>query len=149
MLAVTVMSVLQFECWNKTWSWTDSTKCRMVQRRYAPVRGAEPLSGGSDDDDDDHHADRVGSCSIVRACVRVFVVCVVRMGRQRTDARSACGCRVNFLKYKKPEKDLSNLDRSETFRIIHHIEREPRHGIPVRAPMVLCEEDVRNVSDRD
>lgn len=54
---------------------------------------------------------------------------------------------MNFLKYKKPEKDLSNLDRSETFKIIHHIEQEPRHGIPVRAPIVLCEEDVRNVSE--
>lgn len=53
--------------------------------------------------------------------------------------------RVNFLKYKKPEKDLSNLDRSETFKYIHHIEREPRHGIEVRAPIVLAEEDVRNV----
>lgn len=53
---------------------------------------------------------------------------------------------MNFLKYKKPEKDLSNLDRSETFKYIHHIEREPRHGIEVRAPIVLAEEDVRNVS---
>lgn len=53
--------------------------------------------------------------------------------------------RVNFLKYKKPEKDLSNLDRSETFKIIHQKEREPRHGIQVRPPMVLCEEEVRMV----
>lgn len=55
--------------------------------------------------------------------------------------------RVNFLKYKKPEKDLSNLDRSETFKYIHHIEREPRHGIQVRPAVSMAEEDVRNVSE--
>lgn len=52
---------------------------------------------------------------------------------------------MNFLKYKKPEKDLSNLDRSEVFKIIHHMEGEPRHGIQVRPPKVMAEEDVRNV----
>lgn len=49
------------------------------------------------------------------------------------------------MKYKKPEKDLSNLDRSEVFKIIHHMEREPNHGIQVRPPKVMAEEDVRNV----
>lgn len=54
--------------------------------------------------------------------------------------------RINFLKYKKPEKDLSNLNRSEVFRIIHNIEKDPKHGIQVRPPKVLAEEDVRSVS---
>ncbi|KAG4078071.1 hypothetical protein HA402_002122 [Bradysia odoriphaga] len=52
---------------------------------------------------------------------------------------------INFLKYKKPEKDLSNLNRSEVFRIIHNIEKDPKHGIQVRPPKVLAEEDVRSV----
>ncbi|XP_037047059.1 uncharacterized protein LOC119081915 isoform X2 [Bradysia coprophila] len=51
---------------------------------------------------------------------------------------------INFLKYKKPEKDLSNLNRSEVFRIIHNIEKDPKHGIQVRPPKVLAEEDVRS-----
>lgn len=53
--------------------------------------------------------------------------------------------RVNFLKYKKPEKDLSNLDRSEVFKIIHNMEYQPRSGIQVRPPKVMAEEDVRKV----
>lgn len=54
--------------------------------------------------------------------------------------------RVNFLKYKKPEKDLSNLNRSEVFKIIHHIEREPRAGIPARPEKVMAADDVIRVS---
>lgn len=53
--------------------------------------------------------------------------------------------RVNFLKYKKPEKDLSNLKSSEVFKIIHHIEKEPRKGIPARPEKVMASDDVLRV----
>lgn len=56
--------------------------------------------------------------------------------------------RINFLKYKKPEKDLSNLKSSEVFKIIHHLEKEPKHGIQVRPAKVAAEEDMRNVCPR-
>lgn len=52
--------------------------------------------------------------------------------------------RVNFLKYKKPEKKV-DLKNSEVYRMIHHMDREPQSGIAVRAERVITEEDVRRV----
>ncbi|CAG9802844.1 unnamed protein product [Chironomus riparius] len=49
--------------------------------------------------------------------------------------------RVNFLKYQKPEKDLSFLKNSETYRQIHHMVQH-ENGIEKRPAMVAAEEDV-------
>jgi hypothetical protein len=53
-------------------------------------------------------------------------------------------CRVNFLKYQKPEKDLSFLKNSETYRTIHHLTPH-ENGIEKRPAMVAAEEDVLKV----
>lgn len=53
--------------------------------------------------------------------------------------------RVNFLKYKQPEKDLSHLDKSEVFKIIHHLEDEPKHGISARPEKVVAADDIRQI----
>lgn len=53
-------------------------------------------------------------------------------------------CRVNFLKYQKPEKDLSFLRNSETYRQIHHLTPH-ENGIEKRPAMVAAEEDVLKV----
>lgn len=48
--------------------------------------------------------------------------------------------RINFLKYKKPEKDLSNLHRSEVYKLIHN-DGKAANGISERAPKVLAPDD--------
>lgn len=52
--------------------------------------------------------------------------------------------RVNFLKYQKPEKDLSYLKNSETYRTIHHL-TPVENGIAKRNPLVAAEEDILKV----
>ncbi|CAO1388389.1 unnamed protein product [Diamesa serratosioi] len=48
---------------------------------------------------------------------------------------------VNFLKYQKPEKDLSFLKNSETYRTIHHLTPK-ENGIEKRPATVAAEEDI-------
>ncbi|XP_055523871.1 uncharacterized protein LOC129717759 isoform X3 [Wyeomyia smithii] len=50
--------------------------------------------------------------------------------------------RVNFLKYQKPEKDLSFIKNSDVYKLIHD-QDPPKTGIELRPEMVLAEEDVR------
>lgn len=50
--------------------------------------------------------------------------------------------RVNFMKYQKPERKI-DLNRSEVYKVIHHLDRAPVRGIEVRAPLVAAEEDIR------
>ncbi|XP_064540076.1 putative uncharacterized protein DDB_G0271606 isoform X3 [Drosophila montana] len=49
---------------------------------------------------------------------------------------------VNFMKYQKPERKI-DLNRSEVYKIIHHLDRAPVRGIEVRAPLVAAESDIR------
>uniref|UniRef100_T1PEE8 PDZ domain protein n=1 Tax=Musca domestica TaxID=7370 RepID=T1PEE8_MUSDO len=49
---------------------------------------------------------------------------------------------VNFLKYQKPEKKI-DLNRSEVYKVVHHLDRQPVRGIEVRAPVVPSEADIR------
>ncbi|XP_037933465.1 myosin-13 isoform X2 [Teleopsis dalmanni] len=49
---------------------------------------------------------------------------------------------VNFMKYQKPERKI-DLNRSEVYKVIHHLDRQPIRGIEVRPPMVAAEVDVR------
>lgn len=51
---------------------------------------------------------------------------------------------VNFLKYQKPEKDLSFIKNSDVYKLIHD-QDAPKCGIELRPEMVLAEEDVRKV----
>ncbi|XP_058812041.1 uncharacterized protein LOC131676762 isoform X4 [Topomyia yanbarensis] len=51
---------------------------------------------------------------------------------------------VNFLKYQKPEKDLSFIKNSDVYKLIHDKD-PPKTGIELRPEMVLAEEDVRKV----
>ncbi|XP_055381011.1 golgin subfamily A member 6-like protein 1 isoform X2 [Condylostylus longicornis] len=53
--------------------------------------------------------------------------------------------RVNFMKYQKPEKKV-DLDKSEVFKVLHNLDKKPKHGIEVRPPIVPAEEDIRNVA---
>lgn len=46
------------------------------------------------------------------------------------------------MKYQKPERKI-DLNRSEVYKVIHHLDRAPVRGIEVRAPMVAAEEDIR------
>lgn len=50
--------------------------------------------------------------------------------------------RVNFMKYQKPERKI-DLNRSEVYKVIHHLDMAPVRGIEVRAPLVAAEEDIR------
>ncbi|CRL04620.1 CLUMA_CG017688, isoform A [Clunio marinus] len=52
---------------------------------------------------------------------------------------------VNFLKYQKPEKDLSFLKNSETYRTIHHL-APAENGIEKRPAVVAAEEDMLKCS---
>ncbi|TMW47395.1 hypothetical protein DOY81_007525 [Sarcophaga bullata] len=49
---------------------------------------------------------------------------------------------VNFMKYQKPEKKI-DLNRSEVYKVIHHLDRQPVRGIEVRPPVVPAEVDIR------
>ncbi|KAI9588220.1 calponin homology domain-containing protein DDB_G0272472 isoform X2 [Glossina fuscipes] len=49
---------------------------------------------------------------------------------------------VNFMKYQKPERKI-DLNRSEVYKVIHHLDRQPVRGIEVRPPVVPAEADVR------
>ncbi|XP_034106176.1 involucrin isoform X3 [Drosophila albomicans] len=49
---------------------------------------------------------------------------------------------VNFMKYQKPERKI-DLNRSEVYKVVHHLDRAPLHGIEVRAPLVAAESDIR------
>lgn len=49
---------------------------------------------------------------------------------------------VNFLKYQKPEKDLSFIKNSDVYKLIHD-QDAPKCGIELRPEMVIAEEDVR------
>uniref|UniRef100_A0AAG5CPF2 PDZ domain-containing protein n=1 Tax=Anopheles atroparvus TaxID=41427 RepID=A0AAG5CPF2_ANOAO len=51
---------------------------------------------------------------------------------------------VNFLKYQKPEKDLSFIRNSDVYKLVHDIE-PPKSGIELRPELVVAEEDVRKV----
>lgn len=50
--------------------------------------------------------------------------------------------RVNFLKYQKPEKDLTFIKNSDVYKLIHD-QDAPKSGIELRPELVLAEEDVR------
>ncbi|XP_061505875.1 proteoglycan 4 isoform X3 [Anopheles gambiae] len=50
--------------------------------------------------------------------------------------------RVNFLKYQKPEKDLSFIKNSDVYKLVHDMD-PPKSGIELRPEMVVAEEDVR------
>ncbi|XP_065072922.1 uncharacterized protein Zasp67 isoform X3 [Ochlerotatus camptorhynchus] len=50
--------------------------------------------------------------------------------------------RVNFLKYQKPEKDLTFIKNSDVYKLIHD-QDAPKCGIELRPELVLAEEDVR------
>ncbi|XP_055903886.1 titin isoform X2 [Eupeodes corollae] len=52
--------------------------------------------------------------------------------------------RVNFMKYQKPEKKV-DLDKSEVYKILHHLDKSPIRGIEVRPPVVVAEADIRRV----
>ncbi|XP_058061362.1 PDZ and LIM domain protein Zasp isoform X2 [Anopheles bellator] len=49
---------------------------------------------------------------------------------------------VNFLKYQKPEKDLSFIRNSDVYKLVHDMD-PPKSGIELRPEMVVAEEDVR------
>uniref|UniRef100_A0A2Y9D156 Uncharacterized protein n=1 Tax=Anopheles arabiensis TaxID=7173 RepID=A0A2Y9D156_ANOAR len=49
---------------------------------------------------------------------------------------------VNFLKYQKPEKDLSFIKNSDVYKLVHDMD-PPKSGIELRPEMVVAEEDVR------
>lgn len=49
---------------------------------------------------------------------------------------------VNFLKYQKPEKDLTFIKNSDVYKLIHD-QDAPKSGIELRPELVLAEEDVR------
>ncbi|XP_067644636.1 titin homolog isoform X2 [Eurosta solidaginis] len=49
---------------------------------------------------------------------------------------------VNFMKYQKPERKI-DFNRSEVYKIIHHMDRQPVRGIEVRPPVVPAEVDIR------
>ncbi|KXJ74980.1 hypothetical protein RP20_CCG012608 [Aedes albopictus] len=51
---------------------------------------------------------------------------------------------VNFLKYQKPEKDLTFIKNSDVYKLIHD-QDTPKSGIELRPELVLAEEDVRKV----
>lgn len=51
---------------------------------------------------------------------------------------------VNFMKYQKPEKKV-DLDKSEVYKVLHHLDRSPIRGIEVRPPVVVAEADIRKV----
>ncbi|XP_050069527.1 uncharacterized protein LOC126557704 isoform X2 [Anopheles maculipalpis] len=51
---------------------------------------------------------------------------------------------VNFLKYQKPEKDLSFIRNSDVYKLVHDMD-PPKSGIELRPEMVVAEEDVRKV----
>ncbi|XP_039446296.1 uncharacterized protein LOC120425753 isoform X2 [Culex pipiens pallens] len=51
---------------------------------------------------------------------------------------------VNFLKYQKPEKDLSFIKNSDVYKLIHD-QDAPKCGIELRPELVIAEEDVRKV----
>lgn len=52
---------------------------------------------------------------------------------------------VNFLKYQKPEKDLTFIKNSDVYKLIHD-QDAPKCGIELRPELVLAEEDVRKCS---
>jgi PDZ and LIM domain protein 5/6/7 len=49
------------------------------------------------------------------------------------------------LKYQKPEKDVSFIKNSETYKMIHHLDKEPESGIEARPEKVVAEEDLRRI----
>ncbi|XP_037911267.1 titin isoform X2 [Hermetia illucens] len=51
--------------------------------------------------------------------------------------------RVNFLKYKKPEKHI-DLEKSEVYKVIHELDHSPKRGIEFRPEKVVAEADVRS-----
>ena len=51
--------------------------------------------------------------------------------------------RVNFMKFQKPEKKI-DLDKSEVYKVIHHLDKQPIRGIEVREPLVPSAEDIKN-----
>lgn len=59
-----------------------------------------------------------------------------------THSSPSLSLRVNFMKYQKPERKI-DLNRSEVYKVIHHLDRAPVRGIEVRAPLVAAEEDIR------
>lgn len=52
---------------------------------------------------------------------------------------SSC-CRINFLKYQPPPKNLDYLQRSEVYRLVHDME-PPIKGIARRPSKILSEQD--------
>lgn len=73
-------------------------------------------------------------------------VCVLKMNKRLkiNNCFIKLPFRVNFLKYQKPEKDLSFLKNSETYRTIHHLGQH-ENGIEKRPAMVVSEEDILKV----
>lgn len=63
---------------------------------------------------------------------------------QVSNASKSPPSRVNFLKYQKPEKDLSFIKNSDVYKLIHD-QDAPKCGIELRPELVIAEEDVRKV----
>lgn len=76
--------------------------------------------------------------------VRAFFCCARRMSAH-VGHHNAHTYRVNFMKYQKPEKKI-DLNRSEVYKVIHHLDRQPVRGIEVRPPVVPAEVDIRKVA---
>lgn len=67
---------------------------------------------------------------------------VKERGRLRTELvafRLVC-CRINFLKYQPPPRNLDYLQRSEVYRLVHDME-PPVKGVARRPSKVLSEQD--------
>ena len=54
--------------------------------------------------------------------------------------------RVNFLKYHKPEKDVSFIKNSAVYKLIHGLDGQPNCGISNRPEKVAAEADIKRVS---
>lgn len=54
---------------------------------------------------------------------------------------------MNFLKYQKPEKDVSFIKNSETYKLIHGLDSQPTCGISNRPEKVAAEDDIKRVSN--
>lgn len=53
---------------------------------------------------------------------------------------------MNFLKYQKPEKDVSFIKNSETYKLIHGLDSQPSCGISNRPEKVAAVDDIKRVS---
>lgn len=57
--------------------------------------------------------------------------------------------RVNFLKYHKPEKDVSFIKNSAVYKLIHGLDGQPNCGISNRPEKVAAEDDIKRVCEKN